>query len=802
MESKIHSEVKTINNFQSEEEEEFDEVIPLRSAPADFLDRSHNHTCAFMLDADAPVVNLVKLQAQPGSNRLCFGELMRHQGACVWLLNELENMEVLRIPLGFDNVAVIRTNRYKVKSPMGSGKTKLAIGLILYSPRPRIKSVYFTLYLPNRWVQQERIFPPESIIWPTVIAVRSSIFSQWVDQIAEFSNLRVLQVSDSRTLNAFVLMATNNLSHLNTNYDVVVIDYKTISGKTDAITKDLTGIFDVNMKKQKHTVPLIMNALSRRCFARIIYDDSEYHMRAAIFENAMSCIYLSAKHDYGTKSGVNRFSLHVRAPNEPRYTFAELIEHSSYTFDPDTFLSMATIEISQSFVTESMNLGISDMSLEELGAEQADGYPMPHKTTMMPPEPEVWLCPVVNMESKVIDIISCLCNDAKIMEGVNNLTTTSFADVIKTFMAGRFEVYRAALKILDHYENLDRGFINDLPKPPDGLSFTIDNLKRCEPIIYAWRDINNRINELIADQNKIVNDEHKLLERIQGNLAGSECPICLDNLKDEACGIMRCCNQVMHIRCLLHVIQRRCAYCRAPYKATGAETFVSMRHDTDYSSFTEAKTLTQGMANIIDQSMSVAATPAELTKLSVLYNIVAGNWSEVDRHQIALRKRDAIIYDTSADAKTEGRPEKLKILVYSSADDALKKIEIGMPIQHAHLTASASATFAKIKRFRNADVATAILANSWKDAAGIDFKTATDVIIMNYVDAPGVVQQMVGRVQRMGRQSRARIWLIAYNNECNLWMQSHCDPLPGQFPPVIKAREPTAPAGAAPAASK
>lgn len=763
------------------EDDEFDESISVRNQPIDFLDRSHEHAFTFMLDADAPVV---------APTKGCRGELMRHQAACVWMLKEFESMAELRIPLGFDNTAIIKTNRYKVKSPMGSGKTKLAIGLILCSPRPAIKPVYLLSSWSSRLIQQERIFPAESIIWPTVIAVRSSIFSQWIDQIAEFSTLRVLQVSDSRTLNAFVTMAVNNLARLNSDYDIIIIDYKTISGKTDAITKDLTGIFDVNMKKQKHTVPLIMNTLSRRCFARIIYDDSEYHMRAAVFENAMSCIYLSAKHDYGTKSGPSKFML-LGQDGRLKTGFAELLEHPNYTFNSDTFRSMITIEISQSFVTESMNLGISDMSIEDLGREAENPGSQNLKVRMMPPEPEVWLCPVVNIESKVIDIINCLCDDAKIMERVNNLTTTSFAEVIKTFMADRFEIYRAALKILDHYENMDRGFINSLPKPPEGLSFTVDNLKRCEPIVYAWRDINNRISDLVADQRKIVNDEHKLLERIQNNLAGSECPICLDNLKNEACGIMKCCNQVMHIRCLMHVIQRRCAFCRAPYAATGAETFVSMHHNTDYSDFAEAKSLPiDMMAAIVDQSEISTPAITELTKLSVLYDIVACNWSNLERHQIALRKRDAIIYDTTADTKTEGRPEKLKILIYSSADETLKKIEIGMPIQHAHLTSSASATFAKIKRFRNAEIATAILANSWRDAAGIDFKTATDVIIMNYVDAPSVVQQMVGRVQRMGRQNRARIWIIAYNNECNLWLNNHCEPLPGHEPPVIKASEP------------
>lgn len=726
----------------------------------------------FIIDSDAPVATLPMRDA-PGK-KSCRGEPMRHQAASIWMLSELENSSELKFTGDYGLSTVVKTNRYKLKAPMASGKTKTAIGLIIHSPRPLVKPIYYFDSSADRWFLQERIFAPETIIWPTVVIARSSIYSQWQDQIAEFSTLRVLSVGDSKTLIAFVKMATENLIWLNANYDVILMDYKTISGKTEAITDKCAALFDINTKKQKHLVPLAINTLSRKCFARVIYDDSEFHIKAAAFENAISCIYLSATHQYGALRGASR--LHLRDSDAP--SFENALEFPSYTFDADTFDSMLTISIDSEFLKDSIDLGISEAS---------GNAALPHAVTtgdaviptvyhsMMPSEPEVWICPIVNSESKVIDVIGCLCNDAKIMENVNSLTVTSFAEVIKTLMAGRYEIYKAAMHIVNYYSGFDLTALSGLPKPPEGLSFTVDNLKRCDPIMFAWRDLPNRITELIASESRVIDNERKVLERVKSHLDDTDCGICLESIKEDASGIMLCCNKVLHIKCILHCGGKRCAFCRVPYGASSKETFVPMHHETDFSAFTEAKTLSLGMEAVLKEPTT---SVTELTKLSVLKMIATGRFAEIKRDRVRLKKQGMIIYDPTVEAKCEDRMEQFKILIYSSADDTLKKIETDMPIHHAHLTASAAATSKKIRAFRTSMVPSAILANSWRDAAGIDFKTATDVVIMNYVDAEAVVQQMVGRLQRIGRTTRARIWLIAFNNECESWQSTHCEMIP------------------------
>lgn len=723
----------------------------------------------FIIDEEAPGIVL----------KNCHGELMRHQSSAIWLLNELENSRELSFVGNFGLTTTVKTNRYKLQSPIGSGKTKTAIGLILYSPRPPIKPIYWfdstndarNVASMERWFLQERIFPDNAIVWPTVVVVRSSIYSHWHEQIADFSSLRIFSVGDSKTLISFVKMATDNLNKLNTEYDVIVIDYKTISGKTESITDKCAALYEINTKKTKHLVPLLFNTLSRRCFARVIYDDSEFHMKAAAFENASSCIYLSATHQYGGLRGVSKLVLHTNgAP-----TFENLLEFPTYTFDEKTFFDMITVGFNEGFLMDSGNLGIPDVSLSVDSNVPASESEIKMRS-MMPAEPEVWLCPVVNAESKAIDIIGCLCNDTKIMESVNSLTVTSFAEVIKTLMAGRFEVYKNAMRLVSYWSGFDLSSIAGMPKPPEGMSFTVENLRRCEPVVFAWRDLANRISDLISAEQKVIDNECRVLERVKDSLGDADCGICLESLKGDAIGIMLCCNKILHIKCILKWSARKCPFCRVDYGTTSKETFAPMHHETDFSNFVDAKTATLGMETIL-KAPNAGGTD-ELTKLSVLRAISLGRFSDITRTQVRLKKLGTIIYDPAIEAKCEDRMERLKILIYSSADDTLKKIEADIPIGHAHLTASASSTAAKIKKFRASTEPAAILANSWRDAAGIDFKTATDVVIMNYVDAEAVVQQMVARLLRMGRVSRARIWLISFKNECDSWLRTHCEQLP------------------------
>jgi hypothetical protein len=689
---------------------------------------------------------------------VCKGELMPHQSKVVWALSELENMDTIEFYQSeYASSNIIATNRYKLTLPQGTGKTRTAIGLIIKSPVPRMRPIYFR----SGTIMQERRFSQSAMIRPTIIVMRSSVYGQWLDEIREFSTLRVYEVHDTRTLTSLTKMVASQLTKLNETIDVILINYKTVTGNLDGPLSTCADVYSANKQRSKNMHTVLMNVFSRKCLARIIYDDPEFYMKASPFENALSCIYMSATHKYGSTA------VHYTVGEQ---TLECLLEYPQYTFSQPIFAQMVEVTAEASFLNESISMGLQDYVPPVRAPEDEEAAVVHMPKSMMPAEPEVYICTVESKESKTIDIIATLCDDVKIMESVNSLTVTSFGEVIKTLMAERYEVYKNALDIISHYEHMDIKALSELPKPPEGTSFTKDNLLRRDPIEYSYRDLGNRIAEVIKDARKMVDTELKVMDRVKSHLSDEDCCICLEELKLSPAAIMTCCNSIIHLKCALNCPARRCHICRTAYKARGEETFAVMHHDTDFSAFAGA-TSTKDVLNALEVKVA-SDTPVEMTKLSILNDILGYKFSSLPMLRVKLNKFDSLVYDSTIEAKCEADSQKIKALIYCSADETLANIEASLTIDHARLSASSKKTYERIKHFRSTDKPTALLANAWRDAAGIDFKTATDVIIINYVEQPAIVQQMMARVLRMGRVSRPRIWLISYSNERERWLSS------------------------------
>jgi type I site-specific restriction endonuclease len=141
-----------------------------------------------------------------------------------------------------------------------------------------------------------------------------------------------------------------------------------------------------------------------------------------------------------------------------------------------------------------------------------------------------------------------------------------------------------------------------------------------------------------------------------------------------------------------------------------------------------------------------------------------------------LKPLKSLVYDSTSDKECEIDNKKMKTLIYCSANDTLRMIEgemVGTNVDYARITSSSASTHKKVMNFRNAKGPTSLLANSWGDAAGIDFKMATDIIILNYIESKAVVQQMLGRLLRIGQNKRARVTLISFTNERHKWLQTY-----------------------------
>lgn len=678
-------------------------------------------------------------------------DLWAHQSRIVRAVLDFETAQAISTT-GDEINEFQTTNRLKILLQAGAGKTAIGVAIVCARPVVDSKPIYF-IDTESPGVIQERIFPANAIIRPTFVIVRPSTYAQWIAEIERFSTLRVLGVSNLMTLKDMVTKALASPVIFNSSYDIVVISNTTTAGASDTITANSAGFFRAEVKSKSLYI-LAMNALSRKCFSRIIYDDGEFHVKIAPMENAFSCIYMSATHDY-TGAGKNKLS--VKPKDETYDQLALDLEFTSYDFSRLAFAQMPTIKVTPGFLEESLYLsrGFSNDADAKLSI------------SAMPAEPEIWLVRINNGESKKIDIIDALCNDAKIMESVNNLERQSFGAIIKNLMAERFVPYKKSMELIAHYEAMDIEGLALLPAPPPGASFQADNIARMEPIEFSYRDIVARVNKAVEDARALVAEEVKILERVRNHLGDGDCAICMDPLNTSPAAIMTCCNNIIHYVCALNCRNGVCAFCRTAYTSEG--TFVCMHHETDVASFMSANTAREQLA-VVNAPEPIATV--ENSKLSILNDILNGRHDNLKQTKVRLRSHGALLFDESVKAEVEANPEKIKALVYCSANGTLCAMENDITIDRARLTRSSAATATKVSRFNRATKPTAILADTWRDAAGINFREATDIIVINYIDTRAVVEQMFGRGLRAGRASRLRIWLLAFNNECTRWLNT------------------------------
>ena len=675
----------------------------------------------------------------------CKGEVMLHQNKLCRAIMDFENTDEIVVKTQCMKILSFQTNRITVILKMGAGKTKLSIALILANKLPRMKPIYFC---SGRGVIQTRIFNNDRCIDPTFIVVRHSVFGQWVDQINEFSDLRIYKATDSRSIVKLTKYLHTDLNKFNDSYDIVLVNYKTISGNVDYVLEHCDNVFIRNNNKSKRIHLLLFNMLNRFYIRRLIYDDWDMlKIGISPLENAGSCIHMSAT------DMVNSISNDVINYVNVADTFDAFMVNPAYAFTSANLQSNPRIYVDDEFLDESIEIGLKNSN-----------------SSMMPPKPLVYIYNIDNAENQAINIIGELSTDEKILESVNNLSSVSLSCIIRSLLSDRVDSYKQSVKIIDKYSNIDIDKLNELDRPPDGVLFTQLDIEQCIPIVYSYRNISKRVLDTLNAARVLVKNEELMLERVRSRISENSCPICLDTIDTEPSAIMLCCNTIIHVSCAIKCPSNKCPVCRADYGRTFLDTFVCLHHDTDTLALIDA-TSSSSIVDIIEEKKYVE----KVTKFTILRDIVTCNFSNTNRTIVELNKLESVIFDEKSKIKPVSDKNKMKILIYCSSNETLSVVEkhITGIIDYGRLTRSSTRTYKKIRNFRDATQATAILANSWGDAAGIDFKDATDVIIINYIEAPCILHQMIGRVLRLGQLHRPRIHLISYQNEAQKWIANY-----------------------------
>jgi hypothetical protein len=653
----------------------------------------------------------------------CKGELMVHQSAAVRAIIDVESES--------------KHNRYVVRLELGAGKTRLALGLIMASPRPPIVPVKFVMG------RIEHTITPDSaaIIDPTIVVVRPSVFNQWMCEIGAFTNLRVFKVENSRTLIKFIGAVRDGTIN---SYDMVLVCYKNVSGSMDSILSDCPHILPHNKNGSKRIHNVITNLLPGKYIRRIIYDDwDSMNSRLFYFETSGHVMYLSA-----TTHGGKMFY--------GDETCGDLDTALTYKLYGMSARGKPIISCSRKFLNDSMFLGLESSA-----------------SSMMPPEPRVFYYNVVSHDDLVISAIVDLSDDAHILESINSMANQSLGATIQSLLRSRYPEYRRCLKIIAHYEAMDLDDLASLPSPPPDTHFTAEDIWNMLPINYKFRTIRDRVKTAIAESRAHIDAEDKIIARVCARFSENECIICTDQISNSAVSIMKCCNIVLHVECVArcHSALGLCV-CRSPIDDN---SYTVIDPCVDINPLIAAASAGD-MIGLLEEQKDVVVAPVPeepSTKISILLSILRGD--KTDRTEYRLNRLGSMVFDTNDERKCDETPAK--VLIYSSADAAISKIEkdiLAADIHCDHLTKnSATKNKNKIATFIGATDTTVIIANTWKDAAGIDFKMATDIIVVNYIESEAYLEQMFGRACRAGQTVRTNIHIIGYTNERSLWLRNY-----------------------------
>jgi hypothetical protein len=699
-----------------------------------------------IIDDNSPFLNII-----PD----CKGELMIHQNKLVRAIIDFENSDYVNIN---HNKLQIKsyTNRIMLMLKMGMGKTKTAIGVILSSPVPKLKPIYFCD--TSSGVSQKRIFTEDKCILPTFIIVNNSVFNQWLDQITEFCNLRVCKVFCTKSTISFVKHIMSDLDGFNKQYDIILVNCKSVSGNMNYVLDLCDNLFEEMSHKSKRINTILFNVLNKYCIRRIIYDDWDMlSIKISPLENACSCIYMSATSIFTcSKSNVSYVKYD---PNESVYNYLNsnfkiTLSNSGYKFNNKNIKAIPHIEVDDKFLNNSISIGLSEKSL-----------------IRMPALPIVKICHVQNTENVVINIINELTSDEKIMESVNSMESSSPSCIIQSLLSKRFNSYRKALRLIEHYNPLFISNLVNLPEPPLGSCFTRDNIEALDEIIYRYKDIENRITYSIETAKEFISKEEKMFERIRARISDNSCPICLEEIQKESSGIMFCCNAIIHVSCAMRCIKPECPICRASYGKTFSDTFVCLHHSINIDDVLLA-TSVKSILTVVPNSI---VDIKKITKFTILKDILLGQMDNIKQTDIDLIDFKSLSFDRNSDMKCSPSSSPIKALISCSSDNTLTGAYniLSEFMEVSILTPSSSQTYKKINAFKNAITPSAILSNLYKNSAGIDLRYATMVIFLNIIEQKFIMQQMIGRVLRLNQRHRPIIYLISFDNETNLWLKHY-----------------------------
>lgn len=253
------------------------------------------------------------------------------------------------------------------------------------------------------------------------------------------------------------------------------------------------------------------------------------------------------------------------------------------------------------------------------------------------------------------------------------------------------------------------------------------NMKKIE---FKYTNIIEILTEFKDQKVSELDKVDSAINRVKESIKDGVCPLCFEELNDiPGCTILLpCCGKVLCAVCCppamkLHRIGKdikgRCPYCRTD---SSFSDLIIIGEDFDLSSI-----------NTELPEMKEFKNEYKKTKNDTLVEILN---SEGDRKYIIFSKYGERIEVISETLRTAG-------------------------IYHARLYGSVARINRLVKEFNSGSL-NVLLLNSEKNATGMNLQIATDIILMHEITEAGVYEQVIGRIDRIGRVNQATVHHIEY----------------------------------------
>lgn len=354
-------------------------------------------------------------------------------------------------------------------------------------------------------------------------------------------------------------------------------------------------------------------------------------------------------------------------------------------------------------------------------------------------------------------------------EAIYNLYTLDLRNISDGIQIHNIENLNKVFKMINAViKNKDEGvdkFFNDLLK--------INKLKNVDKFIIDYIDIYNEFEiyilnfhellnnleialksadllSMLIDQNKKFTFElNNYLEKkeilIKSLKKNDVCPICYEIFENEKYYISKCCNNNICIKCTDHwfksLKKENCIYCST--KNITLDSYLKYEKEDNNE--------------VIEKSDKIESEKIEPQEIEEDYNI------DVNNYEIYQGSKINYLHDFILDLKNKD----YKVILFCDFNTIFQKLEKICTENKIEFEDLEKGNIAEIEKtisnykYGNSKI---LFANSSLFSCGMNLENSTHIIFIHKMDIK-IIDQTIGRAQRLGRQNRLNIIYLEYQNE-------------------------------------